>query len=267
MSNLLVKDGAAATKYLKATGAGTNVDPHIQEHLETNSLEMLGTNQDIAVAAQAIQVATEAPLYVDDLGDHYQRVKVAFGEADTVTNASATNPLPVTGPLTDAQIRATPLPVSGTVTTTGLTDTQLRATPVPVSGTVTTGALTDAQLRATAVPVSGTVTAAPATRTLLTVTGTRTTSGDGTALIAAPAAGNHVVIVNLEVNPSEATVTIILKSGSTAKRTWTLAQNSLYANDYPRGHELRMGSAAAVYLNLSGDSDTNYAIDYFLEAD
>jgi hypothetical protein len=35
-----------------------------------------------------------------------------------------------------------------------LTDTQLRATPVPVSGTVTTGGLTDTQLRAAAVPVS-----------------------------------------------------------------------------------------------------------------
>ena len=71
--------------------------------------------------------------------------------------------------LTDAQLRATAVPVSGTVTAqTGLsqplTDTQLRATAVPVSGTVTaqTGLsqpLTDAQLRATAVPISGTVTA------------------------------------------------------------------------------------------------------------
>lgn len=65
----------------------------------------------------------------------------------------------VTGPLTDTELRATPVPVSGTVTATGpLTDTQLRATPVPVSGTVTaTGPLTDTQLRATPVPVSGTV--------------------------------------------------------------------------------------------------------------
>lgn len=54
----------------------------------------------------------------------------------------------VTG-LTDAQLRASAVPVSGP-----LTDAQLRATPVPVSGTVTaTGPLTDAQLRASAVPV------------------------------------------------------------------------------------------------------------------
>lgn len=40
--------------------------------------------------------------------------------------------------------------------TGGLTDTQLRATPVPVSGTVTatTGGLTDTQLRASSVPVA-----------------------------------------------------------------------------------------------------------------
>ena len=51
---------------------------------------------------------------------------------------------PVSGPLTDTQLRATPVPVSltsttitGTVAVTGpLTDTQLRATPVPVSGTI-----------------------------------------------------------------------------------------------------------------------------------
>lgn len=44
-----------------------------------------------------------------------------------------TAPLSVTGPLTDTQLRASPVPVSGTVTTGGLTDTQLRASPVPVS--------------------------------------------------------------------------------------------------------------------------------------
>lgn len=47
-------------------------------------------------------------------------------------------------PLTDAQLRATAVPVSGPVT-----DAQMRATALPVSGP-----LTDGQLRATAVPVS-----------------------------------------------------------------------------------------------------------------
>ena len=39
--------------------------------------------------------------------------------------------------LTDAQLRATAVPVSGTVTASGpLTNTELRASPVPISGTV-----------------------------------------------------------------------------------------------------------------------------------
>lgn len=66
----------------------------------------------------------------------------------------------ISASLTNTQLRATPVPVSGTVTASGpLTDAQLRATPVPVSGTVTaSGPLTDAQLRATPVPVSGPLT-------------------------------------------------------------------------------------------------------------
>lgn len=65
-----------------------------------------------------------------------------------VTIASNQSAVPVSGPLTDTQLRATAVPVSGP-----LTDTQLRATAVPVSGP-----LTDTQLRATAVPVSGPLT-------------------------------------------------------------------------------------------------------------
>ncbi len=57
--------------------------------------------------------------------------------------------------LTDTQLRATPLPISGTITATptGTQDVNLVSTiPVPV-----TGPLTDTQLRAIPVPISGTV--------------------------------------------------------------------------------------------------------------
>ena len=68
-----------------------------------------------------------------------------------IDDGSATTP--VSGPLTDSQLRAQAVPIAGTVTAnTGLsqplTDSQLRAQAVPVSGP-----LTDGQLRATAVPV------------------------------------------------------------------------------------------------------------------
>lgn len=66
-----------------------------------------------------------------------------------VTLASDQGALPVTGPLTDTQLRATAVPVSdggGSLTVDGT---------VAVSGSVAvTGPLTDTQLRATAVPVS-----------------------------------------------------------------------------------------------------------------
>jgi hypothetical protein len=113
----------------------------------------------------------------DDVGGvKYQVVKLDLGADGASSPVSGALPVsgtfwqatqPVSGPVTDAQLRATPVPVSGTVTantglTQPLTDAQLRATAVPVSGTVSTGLtqpLTDAQLRATPVPVSGTVTA------------------------------------------------------------------------------------------------------------
>lgn len=59
--------------------------------------------------------------------------------------------------LTDTELRATPVPVSGTVSTGGLTNAELRASSVPVSGP-----LTDTQLRAVAVPVSVTSLPLPA---------------------------------------------------------------------------------------------------------
>lgn len=137
---------------------------------------------------------------------------------DTQLRAS---PVPVSGPLTDTQLRATPVPVSGTVSTGGLTDAQLRATPVPVSGTVTaTGPLTDTQLRATPVPVSGTVTATgPLTDTQLRATpvpisGTVSTGGlTDTQLRATPVPISGTVAVSGTV-PVSGTVTANAGTGN-----------------------------------------------------
>lgn len=96
-------------------------------------------------------------------GVHWPVFKLAWGPLDTFNivadsaglrlpvdavqsgawSVSITGSVAVTGPLTDAQLRATAVPVSGP-----LTDAQLRATAVPVSGP-----LTDAQLRASSVVV------------------------------------------------------------------------------------------------------------------
>ena len=86
-----------------------------------------------------------------------QAKETTLSSIDTKTPALVTGRVPVDG-------SGVTQPVSGTVTVSnmvsqGLTDAQIRATPLPVSGTVSTGLsqpLTDTQLRATPVPVSGT---------------------------------------------------------------------------------------------------------------
>lgn len=114
--------------------------------------------------------AAGAAFATDDIGGvHWPFTKLAFGPRDTANEvddaagkrlpvqiggtlpAFASTPtfnigtaptLPVTGPLTDAQLRATALPVSGP-----LTDSQLRAAAVPISAAslpLPTGAATAA---------------------------------------------------------------------------------------------------------------------------
>jgi hypothetical protein len=60
MANLLVLNGDGDEKYLKQSGAGTDVDPHIGEHLETNSANILTAAQAIQAADEAVQVILEA---------------------------------------------------------------------------------------------------------------------------------------------------------------------------------------------------------------
>lgn len=71
------------------------------------------------------------------------RARVVVENSPAVSVSNFPGSQPVTGPLTDAQLRASNVPVSGP-----LTDTQLRAGAVSVSGP-----LTDAQLRANALAV------------------------------------------------------------------------------------------------------------------
>jgi hypothetical protein len=92
------------------------------------------------MAASFIQVA------LDSIGKKMQTFLNTLGtddvHAEAVVNVNSSGV--EIAPLTDTQLRATAVPVSGPVT-----DAQLRASAVPVSGP-----LTDTQLRAIAVPIS-----------------------------------------------------------------------------------------------------------------
>ena len=103
---------------------------------------------------------TGATVAADDIsGVLHQRVKIGVGGDGVAVDVSSSNPMPISGtvtantglsqPLTDSQLRAAAVPVSGTF---------FQATqPVSIAASVpVTGPLTDAQLRASAVPVSGT---------------------------------------------------------------------------------------------------------------
>lgn len=81
---------------------------------------------------------------------------VSVSAGVTVNNFPATQP--VSGTVAVSNFPATQ-PVSGTVTVAnpGLTDTQLRATPVPVSGTVTTTSVTAATATVNSVSASTSV--------------------------------------------------------------------------------------------------------------
>jgi len=124
-----------------------------------SSLEALVHDADSLVQISAIN--TKTPALVGGMVP--VNTGLVQGLTDTQIRATA---LPVSGPLTDAQLRATPVPISGSITTSGLNNTELRATPVPISG-----ALTDAQIRATALPISGSVSLASAIPTGANVIG------------------------------------------------------------------------------------------------
>jgi len=74
----------------------------------------------------------------------------------------------VVGPLTDVELRATPVPISGTVTATPTGTQDVNVTNASLA---VTGPLTDAELRATPVPISGTVSvgASPSVATVTSV--------------------------------------------------------------------------------------------------
>ena len=98
-------------------------------------------NIDVAPSKAAVTAKVATDL-VDNV--HYPVYKLAVSlDGSTPVHVSSTNPLPVSGPLTDTELRATAVPVSGP-----LTDTELRDSDVGVAVNSTVG-LTDTELRAT----------------------------------------------------------------------------------------------------------------------
>jgi hypothetical protein len=214
------------------------------------------------------------PVRVDPTGTTTQPVSGTVAVSSAPTTA-------VTGPLTDAQLRASAVPVDSELTTADLdtgagTDTRAvvglaraesggavlvgSANPLP-----TTGPLTDTQLRATAVPVSGPLTDTQIRATALPVSVPGSVAVTGTFWQATQPVSGTVTISNPTTNPEtglakDATLTggtqkAIVRSAT--KGTSTAADVTSDATD---------ANTQALHVNLKGTQATVPVTGTFFQA-
>lgn len=97
-------------------------------------------------------------------------------------------------------------------------------------------------------------------------TGTVSSSGDNTVL-AAPGAGRRIVHRKIKVvNTTNTAVTVIVKYGSTSKKTAVLAGQVGSGEIFYEEAGVRMPENTALILNLSGAVATSYDLEYLTES-
>lgn len=174
------------------------------------------------------------------LASEAQRTAAQIGNATGVADFGAGNssaqtlraviatdqaPVPVSGPLTDTQLRASAVPVSGP-----LTDTELRATAVPVSGP-----LTDTELRATAVPVSGPLTDTQLRATAVPVSASSLPLPTGAATSALQTSGNASLATIAGLDFATQTTLAALNAKDFATQTTLAAILAALSNNVSNG--------------------------------
>lgn len=103
------------------------------------------------------------------------------------------------------------------------------------------------------------------------VVGTRNTSGDGTAVIAAPGAGMRIVIHGIQLQAEvDGDQTILLKSGGTTiYRLFVATKVDGIVRELSGENETDMriycGANEAIFVNLSASLLMNYVIDYYVD--
>lgn len=177
-------------------------------------------------------------------------VEVNNANDSPVPVSDAGGSLTVDGPLTNSELRASPVSVTG-----ALTDAQLRAVAVPVSGP-----LTDVQLRATAVPVSGPLTDAQLRAADVPVSGPLT----DTELRAAPVPVSGVLTDSeLRATPVPAVTTVAARTPTTASVASSAASVTILASNANRkGLMICNVSSGRLYLSFSTPAT---AVNSFIE--
>ncbi len=101
--------------------------------------------------------------------------------------------------------------------------------------------------------------------------GTRNTSGDGTAVIAAPGAGLRIVIYGWRIQAEvDGDQTVLLKSGSTSLKRFFMATKAQgivedLSGENETDKRVYCGANEAVFVNLLNPLAMNYDIDYYVD--
>lgn len=236
MANLAVVNATGSTVYLKATGAGSNGDPHIPEQAVTGPL----TDTELRASPVAVSLSS-APLPTG---------AATAARQDTLLAAVDGIEAALAGSLTVG------LPSGASTAAKQDTGNTSLAT---IAGAV---AGTEMQVDVLTLPA-----VSIATKTITVVANTFASAGDNT-IVGAPAAGNRLVVSSIVVqNESATATTILLKSGANTKRRALLqSQGDGVAWAFAPGREWRLGEAEALVLNLSGANSHGVTVDYWSEA-
>jgi hypothetical protein len=190
-----------------------------------SSVAVTGPLTDTQIRATALPVSLTSTTITNFPAS--QAVTGTFFQATQPVSIAAS--VSVTGPLTDTQLRATPLPISGTVTantglTQPLTDTQLRATALPVS--IASALTTNATLAAETTKVIGTVNIA-ASQSI--------TANAGTNLNTSLLALDSTVAKDASLTTLNTSVNTLLKPASTLSAVTTVGSVTSITNALPTG--------------------------------
>jgi hypothetical protein len=102
--------------------------------------------------------------------------------------------------------------------------------------------------------------------TIITVTGTVSSSED-TTIVSAPGAGLSIYITHLLLqNESLAATTILLKDSNIRLRCLTQSQGDGLAWTFPERRELKLATNTPLILNLSTNNSCGYSIAYYISS-
>ncbi len=262
----------------KAQTTGTALEFDVDGSGGGGGGDATAANQVLEIAELAIlnaQVATEAK---QDTGN------TSLASID----AKLTNPLPisgaVTGPLTDVQLRATPVPVSGTVTVdtsllataskqdtgnTSLAQIDTNTDPLLVSGaggyvrqdsTATIAKESGGNLAIVAEPVDSKADlqrVGSPTTTLSTSNATPITTAATTDVVSAPSSGNHLEITRLHVTNGSTTACKVSFKEASGSEVFhcNLPQYGLMSLDLKSGWHLTTATKLQMVTSAAGSID------------